>query len=75
MGEVYYVPLHILLDHEPWPSSESQSLALAYGAEPMPLVLADKASCLELESVAFMFAEISAQVVVVVYLTKKTDAL
>ncbi len=67
--------LHILLDYKPRSAAEAQSLALADGMEPQALVFADTLARLQFNHVARFFAQVPADVIVIVNMSKKADSL
>ena len=75
VGHIEDIARHVLLDHEPGAAAEAQALALADGVEPQAAVRTDAAPCGQFDDVAGLLAEITAQVVVVVYLAQEADAL
>ena len=66
---------YILLHDEPRTASESEPLALTDGVEPKSPVLTDAPSGLQFDDVAWLLAEVTAHIFVVVYLAQEADAL
>ena len=75
VGDVDNVLLDVFHDDEPGASAQSHAFALADGVEPMAFVVADDATCLQFYDVAWQFAKVTAQIVVIVYFAEEADAL
>ena len=75
MGNIKDIALYILLDHKPRTTTEAKSLALTDGVEPQTLVAAYAATCVELDNITGIVAEIALDVVVIVDLAKEANAL
>lgn len=69
------VLVDVLLDDKPGTSTKAHALALSDGVEPVASVLSYLAPRLQLQNVAGHLAQVAAQVVVVVDLAQKADAL
>ena len=75
VGDEEDILLYVLLDGKPWTSTEAQSVTLPYGVKPQSLVHADLLARFDVNDESRLLAEVLAEVVVVVYLAKKADAL
>ena len=69
------VVLHVLLYHIPWSSTQSQPLALAYGVEPVAVVLTQLASGFNLDDGSTLGAQVTTDEVVVIDLPQEANAL
>lgn len=68
LADVKNVFRHVFPYRKPWTFAKTETLALANGVEPQTLMLPQTPSCLQLNDVAGILAEIAAQIVVVVNL-------
>ena len=75
VADVEDVLRHVFLHHKPRAAAEAQTLALPDGVEPQAAVLANAATGLQLYHVAGLFAQVAADIVVVVNLAEEADAL
>ena len=75
MGDIENVALYIFLDNKPWTATETQSLALTDGVKPQTLVGSYAATGIQFNNITGIVAEVSLDIIVVVDLAKKTDAL
>jgi len=75
VGDEEDVFLDVLLDGEPGTAAEAEAVALTDGVEPESFVHAYLLACLDVDDQAGVLAEVTADVVVVVYLAEEADAL
>ena len=75
MGDIENVALYIFLDNKPWTATETQSLALTDGVKPQTLVGAYAATGIQFNDITVIVAEVSLDIIIVVDLAEKTDAL
>ena len=69
------VALHVLLDDVPRAAAEAEPFALSDGVEPEAAMHAEHATCLAVDDLSGLLAEVLADVVVVVDLAEEADAL
>ena len=75
MGDVEDVVGDVFFDDEPGTTGEAHAFALANGVEPEAFVLTNATASLEFDDVAWVFTEVTTDVVVVVDFSQETDAL
>ncbi len=66
VGDVHNIVAHVLANHEPWASAQSETFALSYGVEPVTAVFADFLTCFYLDHRSRTCAEMALDEVVVV---------
>lgn len=75
MTHIQDIVLYILLNHEPGTTAKAQALALADGMKPQPLVLAYTLARFHLDDIARFFAQITADIIIIIYLSQEADSL
>ena len=75
MRHIENIAGNILLYHEPRTSAKAHALALAYGMEPQTFMLSYPLARFKLDDIARLFAEVTADIIIIIDLTKETDAL
>ena len=75
MTDVENILLRIFLHHEPGTSPETETLTLPNSMEPVAAMLANLLACLELDDISNLFANIAADIFVVVDIAKEADTL
>ena len=74
-AHIYNVVAHVFSHHEPGASAQAETLALAYGIEPVTAVFAYLTACLDFDDGTGACAEVPFYEVGVVNLAEEADAL
>ena len=75
MTHIQDIVLYILLNHKPGTAAKAQALALADGMKPQTLVLAYALARFHLYDIARLFAQITADIIIIINLSQKADSL
>lgn len=75
MTHIQDIVLYILLNHEPGTAAKAQALALADGMKPQTLVPAYALARFHLYDIARLFAQITADIIIIIYLSQEADSL
>ena len=75
MTDIQNITRRILLHHKPRPAAKAKPLALPNGMKPMTLVTTHQAPRFKLNDVALKLSNVSAHILIVVYIAQETDTL